>query len=646
MHEPSPVPRISRRHPLTRRLAAFAMVSYLCVGLAQSPSTADLTLRMVEPGLAGRDLTVRDGDTVELPAGSSRLRAEVMSGIEDVRSFVFAIDGIAVTTVDRAMAGSIERLVVRGEDDAEEFLAPSALDAERWPTSYTFVTSSDLELGYDPSHTHQLVGVRFDSIGVPPGSRITSAEVTFTADGRSEGDLVLGVWAERSPSGASFVEDEDGVGSGGLSSRPRTTASTRWSIDERWASGTRYATPDLSALVQEVVDLEGWGSDSALVLLFEAVALDTTFRRAFAFEGSGEDLDRVARLHLDHEPKDAGSAASVAAIIDVPQGASELSVTAFRESAGQGTPAGTITVSLFRQPETDEVGDDPTVAPQTPTAPDPPAPAPRPEPEPEPEGQPEAQPEPEPAAEPEAEPEPEPDTEPEPEPEPEPGAPPEPQEPQPSTAPEPEPAAEPEAEPEPEEARTTTTPDTTAPAAEAAPEPEREAAVGPQEPEEPAAETTPEPAGDAAAPEHEPELALEPGPEPSTQVVPIDPDGPATASMTARSMNATRVDMIHVRAIRTVIVVGDVELVSYDDATSGITLSWRRQRDSSLTAAIHAGSCPTPGDVLLELRPLGTTETESSTRLPLSGSSLRLGGFVVWVSDAGGVPVGCADLRR
>jgi hypothetical protein len=158
---------------------------------------------------------------------------------------------------------------------------------------------------------------------------------------------------------------------------------------------------------------------------------------------------------------------------------------------------------------------------------------------------------------------------------------------------------------------------------------------------------TPEPDTEAdseSAPAPEPTPEPAPDPEPAAPHVPTP--APAAPTLPARSENVTRVDLIHVRSIRTVIILGDVEIVSYDDATTGITLSWRRPRTAPMAAAIHAGSCAAPGEALLELRPLEPTEEESTLRVPVSGSALRLGGFVVLVTDAGGDAVGCADLRR
>jgi hypothetical protein len=688
-----------------------ALRPHLLVGLlamaplagAQAAVPGAPVVRIATPA----EQVVMDGATAEIPAEAEEVGVEVAAA--GVGSFVLELDGAIVATIDAPSATAVDVPVSAG-GDAEEFLEPSRADPVRWPSGFTYVSSSDLEFGHDPSHGDQVVAVRFVDLGIPAGARILWAEIVFTADGRSDGELRLVVWGERAADGAPFVEDPAREPSGGLSSRPRTAATALWALDEPWRPRERYATPDLAAIVQEVVDLDGWHDRAALVLLFEAEEPGTTFRRAVSVSASADDDTTVARLHVDYLwPAEA--ALPVGATLAVPPGRHELRVRAFAGTAGRGDTVGTTQVTLERpaieaepepvaepiaepEPEAEPVEEPaPDAEPETveepapeaePETPKPdaepveePAPDAEPETEPEPveEPAPDAEPAPEPAPVEEPAPDAEPETETEPLEEPAPDAEPETEtepleEPAPDAEPvqEPAPTAEPESDPEPleEPAPDAEPAPLEEPASDAEPETEPEPLEEPAPDAEPETEPVQEPAP-AAEPESDPEPLEEPAPdaepepepveepapdaEPETEPVPsaptpTTPPAPATPSTVARSSTATRIDMIHVRAIRTVIVVGDAELTAYDDATSSITLTWRRPRSTPLLARIHAGTCADPGDVLLQLLPLGTTDAESVTRLPLSGSSLRLGGFVLLVEEAGGEPVGCADLRR
>jgi hypothetical protein len=582
---PSVAPLTQRLRPRWLAGLAVAALSVATLGAAQAAPATGLALRVTTPGVAA---PAEDG-VLEVPASQGTLTLEAATS---GASLVVELDGEVVATVDAPEITPVGVTVAPG-DDAEEFLGPSRADAARWPAGFTFVSSSDLELGYDPSHTDQLVAIRFTDLGVPAGSRIAFAEVVFTADGPSDGPLRLVIDAERGPAAAGFVEDEAGEPTEALSSRPRTSVSRTWELEEAWRGGDRYATPDLSAIVQEVVDLPGWDEDGSLVLLFVGEEPGTTFRRAVSTAVG--DPARAPHLRLDVEPPGTTRAA-IAVTIDVPMGSSELVVRAFAGTGGRGDLVGTAGLTVDRSVEAAA----PPLAEAEPTA------------EPEPATEPEPAAEPQPAEEPIAIPQP--TAEPEPAPEP-------------PRAEEPEPVAEPEPAEEPE------------PVAEPAEEPEPVAEPEPAEEPEPVAEPAEEP--EAVA---EPEVVAEPEPVADPEPAAAEPEPIAALAPPTRSTVVTRIDRFYVRAIRTIL--GDLEVASYDDATADVTLSWRRPRIAPLTAAVQAGSCVLPGATLVELRTLETTETSVTTRLPISGSALLFGGFVVQVRDGDGATIGCTELGR
>jgi outer membrane biosynthesis protein TonB len=406
-------------HPPTLPWLAAALRLHLLVGLlaivplagAQAAATGAPVVRITTPA----EQVVADGAAAEIPAEAEEVGVEVAAA--GVGSFVLELDGVVVATVDAPSATAIDVPVAAG-GDAEEFLEPSRADPVRWPTGFTYVSSSDLEFGHDPSHGDQVVAVRFVDLGIPAGARILWAEVVFTADGRSDGELRLLVWGERAADGAPFVEDAAREPSGGLSSRARTDATVPWSLEEAWRAGERYATPDLSAIVQEVVDLDGWHADAVLVLLFEAAETGTTFRRAVSVSASGDDDTRVARLHVDYLWP-AAAALPAGATFAVAPGRSELMVSAFAGTAGRGEMVGATQLTLERpaiEAEPESVAE--PIAEPEPEAEPAAAPEPVEEPAPVTEPEPDAEPavEPEPDAEPIEDPapvtEPEPDTEP------------------------------------------------------------------------------------------------------------------------------------------------------------------------------------------------------------------------------------------
>ena len=54
--------------------------------------------------------------------------------------------------------------------------------------------------------------------------------------------------------------------SGNISSRALTTASTAWT-PSTWSSGSDYNSPDISAVVQEIVNQGAWASGNSLAII-------------------------------------------------------------------------------------------------------------------------------------------------------------------------------------------------------------------------------------------------------------------------------------------------------------------------------------------------------------------------------------------
>ena len=149
---------------------------------------------------------------------------------------------------------SIDRTIASTLDDAEES-----------STGWVLIGSSDLELVADNSRGNQLVGLRFTELGIPQGATITSASVQFDADETNTEATALLVRAEAADTAAPFSANNFDI-----SSRATTTESVAWNPpawSSRPAAGPDQRTPDLSVIVQEVVDRPGWQTGGALALV-------------------------------------------------------------------------------------------------------------------------------------------------------------------------------------------------------------------------------------------------------------------------------------------------------------------------------------------------------------------------------------------
>ena len=81
-----------------------------------------------------------------------------------------------------------------------------------------------------------------------------------------------------------------------LTSRPTTASFVSWNIPPWNTVNETHQSPDLSALVQEVVDRPGWTRGNALVLLFEGSGV----RVAESFDGKPT---AAPRLCVEFEPE-------------------------------------------------------------------------------------------------------------------------------------------------------------------------------------------------------------------------------------------------------------------------------------------------------------------------------------------------------
>jgi Calcineurin-like phosphoesterase/PKD domain len=187
------------------------------------------------------------------------------------------------TTVRVAAAGgslTIEVAVSLSSDDAEENVASGAVD----------LSSSDLELVTDGSIT-QLVGLRFAGLQIPAGSQVTAAWVQFETDELKSAATSLQVQAQAADDALTFKTTAFDI-----SSRPRTSAWVTWTppawsiLQER---GADQRTPDLAAVLQEVISRPGWVSGKAIAIVITGSGV----RTAEAFNGTAPPV-----LHVEYAP--------------------------------------------------------------------------------------------------------------------------------------------------------------------------------------------------------------------------------------------------------------------------------------------------------------------------------------------------------
>ncbi|MCK5217237.1 MAG: metallophosphoesterase, partial [Methanosarcinales archaeon] len=137
-------------------------------------------------------------------------------------------------------------------DDAEQSLISGTM----------YLDSSDLEL-IEAEGTDQIVGTRFQNIQIPKGATITNAYIEFETDeiGSTPTNLVFS--GEAADNSVTFTLTKYDI-----SNRPRTSASVNWNNVPEWnIINERHQTPDISPIIQEIINRNNWASGNALSII-------------------------------------------------------------------------------------------------------------------------------------------------------------------------------------------------------------------------------------------------------------------------------------------------------------------------------------------------------------------------------------------
>ena len=220
---------------------------------------------------------------IDLAATSVNLKAvkTLTLGVEGSgKGTLFVDDLLLYANAPVATGGAaLDVRLATSTDDMEEYVDTGAIST----------TSSDLEMPYEDvvgdATDLQIVGVRY-LLALPKGAKIGKAYVEFTCDETKSGTLPVNLVIEgqliaNGPVFTSTAKD--------ISNRTtRTKAQVKWAVDNWTTVGQKSQTPDLSAIIQELVNQSSWASGNAVVLIFsdDKSKPSTGIRCADAYEDS------------------------------------------------------------------------------------------------------------------------------------------------------------------------------------------------------------------------------------------------------------------------------------------------------------------------------------------------------------------------
>jgi hypothetical protein len=143
-------------------------------------------------------------------------------------------------------------------DDANQ-----AFDGSVTTTDDTVQTSSD----------GNWFGFRFQTVAIPAGATIDSAVLQLYLPDSAHDNVHVDIYGEDVDDAAAFT-----TGSNNISGRTLTTAKVDWDTNNAGAAGW-VDSPDITSIIQEIVDRPGWASGQDMALILDCVtSIDLTVR--------------------------------------------------------------------------------------------------------------------------------------------------------------------------------------------------------------------------------------------------------------------------------------------------------------------------------------------------------------------------------
>ena len=184
-------------------------------------------------------------------------------------------------------AGNALSIIVQGTGDRQmrthEFVS-------------TGVHSAKLFLEYgDPATPtgKQIIGLRFQDVRVPQRQGIKSAVLEFIPVEDASGAVDLEIHGQASDDSAPFT-----AAANDISSRPGTLNKVPWNAPAAdWKTGVAQTSPDITAIVQEIVDRPGWCGGNAMTFGIDDLGASGP-RIAASFDG---DPGSAPLLRIDFD---------------------------------------------------------------------------------------------------------------------------------------------------------------------------------------------------------------------------------------------------------------------------------------------------------------------------------------------------------
>jgi hypothetical protein len=170
-------------------------------------------------------------------------------------------------------------------------IANSHDDAEEKENGLVVVRSIDIDLMR--SGSNQAVGLRFEGLNIPNNATIVNASIQFSTSHERSETTSLTIEGENTDNAEAFTYSIQN----NITARPRTDAAVFWDPapwDAISDAGVDQQSPDLSAIIQEIIDRPGWSGNNAMALIITGNGK----RNAYSYEGN---QSKAPVLHIEYQ---------------------------------------------------------------------------------------------------------------------------------------------------------------------------------------------------------------------------------------------------------------------------------------------------------------------------------------------------------
>jgi len=131
-------------------------------------------------------------------------------------------------------------------------------------TGFNTIFTSTHVFSYIPARSSQSISaLKFDNINVAQGTTVLEAYIEFTCFSESTGDVSIDITGEDVDNPVDFEETDYHIST--RKQNNETNALVKW-MPQDWSTGQKYRTVDISGVIQEIVNRDGFISGNAIAL--------------------------------------------------------------------------------------------------------------------------------------------------------------------------------------------------------------------------------------------------------------------------------------------------------------------------------------------------------------------------------------------